>query len=125
MQAYDLPDLDRHVTHPRLAEIAADLAISDAQEEAWNVFVGTFNAIDRTIAAIDGHASRRFADHAPTLPELLEAQADALSTRVKAICMLKAITESLYCALTPGQRESANRLLPGVCSDLVMPRTLH
>ena len=42
MQAYDFPDLDRHVTHPRLAEIAADLAISDAQEEAWNVFVGTF-----------------------------------------------------------------------------------
>jgi LTXXQ motif family protein len=122
MQAYTIPNTDLHIVHPRLSEIAADLAISGPQEKPWAVFVETFDAVERTIEVIEAQILRQFADHAPSLAEVLQVHADALSTRVKATHTLKAITDTLYCALTPGQRECADRLLPAICHELVMPR---
>ena len=118
-----LDTVDR-IIHPRLAEIAADLAISAAQTAAWEVFVETFDVIARALEAVDVEVAEHFADRAPSLPNALTVQVCALSARLRATRMLKGITDSLYRSLTPRQRERANRLLPAVCGELVWPSRL-
>lgn len=124
MQLLRRLDMVDRIIHPRLAKIEADLGISGPQTVAWEVFAETFDVIARALEDIDVEVAERFAEHVPSLPNALAVQVCALSARLSATRMLKATTDSLYRSLTSRQRESANRLLPAICGELVWPSRL-
>lgn len=90
----------------RLAYLKADLAITDAQAAAWNVYADAVRA-----RAASRHSTRTEMMEtmkSATLPERIAARLKAMETMVESLKVLKPATEALYGVLTEEQRKKAD-----------------
>jgi LTXXQ motif family protein len=110
----------------QLAQIKANLVMTGPQQLAWDAFVDVLGGITHAMDAIEVRIAYQSSEQAPSLSTAFELQEDFLAARLKATRQLRAATDNLYRYLTPGQRASADRLLPAVCGARVpSPRQVH
>jgi hypothetical protein len=91
----------------RLAFMKAELEISDAQEQLWEVFADALNDFlkSRSRPGIGGP------EGAATLPERLAMRERDLASDLEALRQWKAIIETFYPGLSDEQRRGADQLL--------------
>ncbi|PKP67609.1 MAG: hypothetical protein CVT83_08145 [Alphaproteobacteria bacterium HGW-Alphaproteobacteria-5] len=104
-------ELDTHVDG-RVAFLEAELAITPDQQGVWNGYADALRSNAGVMVSM--HRKMRDAmgqqDGAPTAR--LDLHIDMMKSRLAALEALKPATEALYVALTPEQKQKANRLLP-------------
>lgn len=119
MQLHVSENTELCTPHSRLTEIECELGIAGFQQAAWDVFVETFTTVQDSLGRVTRASAHRFAERAPSLPEMLRAKRSRLAAELEAARMLEAIADSLYRTLTPRQRIHADRLLLPVCRELI------
>jgi hypothetical protein len=97
----------------RLAFIKADLAITAAQEQAWNAYADAVRA--RHTAMQDVHDNMVKAMDTGNALERMDAHIKAMEAMVDSLKALKPATEALYSVLTDEQKKEADQLLGGGC----------
>lgn len=104
-------ELDTHVDG-RVAFLEAELGITPDQQDVWDGYADALRS--NADAMVSMHRKMRGAmgqqDGAPTAR--LDLHIDMMKSRLAALEALKPATEALYGALTPEQKQKANRLLP-------------
>ncbi|MBN8903612.1 MAG: Spy/CpxP family protein refolding chaperone, partial [Rhodospirillales bacterium] len=93
----------------RLAYIMAELTITDPQMPAWHAYAEAVRASSARIRA----AYTEAASVGSTAPETTQGQAKILAARLDALKGIEAAQAALYAALSPEQRQRADRLLTG------------
>ena len=91
----------------RLAFMKAELEISDAQEQLWEIFADALRDFlkSRSRPGIAGEAG------AATLPERLAMRERDLASDLESLRQWKAIIETFYAGLRDEQRRGADQLL--------------
>lgn len=97
----------------RLAYLKAELAITDAQTEAWNGYVSAAKARATTMQGM--HATMMQAMQSGSAIERMEAHAQAMQNMVDSMKALKPATEALYKVLSDEQKKKADLLLGSGC----------
>lgn len=103
----------------RIALLATELKITEAQRPLWDAFAEALRANARIMAGMmrdmGGMMMMPAPDAAPSsLPQRLEAHEAMLAARLEALRNLKAKLQSLYAAFDDTQRRTADQLLlPG------------
>jgi hypothetical protein len=97
----------------RLAAIKAELAITDAQTDAWNAYASALK--DRATAMQSMHASMTQAMQSGTAVGRLDAHIKHMSEMLAAMKALKPATEDLYRVLNDEQKKKADSLLGAGC----------
>lgn len=98
----------------RIAFLKTELKITSAQEPLWNAFTEALRANARTMAGMRGMMMGRQGAAPQALPQRIEGQERALSSRLDALRQFKAALAPLYAALDDGQKRTADQLLePG------------
>jgi len=104
-------ELDTHVDG-RVAFLEAELAITQDQQGVWKDYADALRSNAGVMVSM--HRKMRDAmgqqDGAPTAR--LDLHIEMMKSRLAALEALKPATEALYVALTPEQKQKANRLLP-------------
>jgi hypothetical protein len=93
----------------RLAYVKAELGITEAQAAAWKEYEEAVRANAESMQ--DMHQTMMQAMRAGSAVEKLEKHAAAMEARAKALEALKEPTTKLYEALSPEQKQKADRLL--------------
>ncbi len=97
----------------RLAYLKAELAITDAQSEAWNGYVSAVKARAETMQGM--RATMMQAMHSGNAIDRMEAHAQAMQSMVDSMKAMKPATEALYKVLSDEQKKKADLLLGGGC----------
>jgi hypothetical protein len=97
----------------RLAELKAELAITDEQADAWTAYAA---AVKNRANSMQGmHASMMQTMQTGTAVDRLDAQIAHMRAMLDALTALKPATEGLYKVLTDEQREKADSLIGTGC----------
>lgn len=103
-------------TDGRIAFLQAELKITDAQKTAWNEYADALRSNSEVMVSM--HQKMRAAfqqkDGDRTSPQWLDFHIQMMKSGLVALEALKPATEALYKALSPEQRQSADRLLPAM-----------
>ena len=96
----------------RIAFLKAELAITDAQKDAWEAYAA---ALKRNLESMQGmgQAMHAMAD-AKTPVERLDARIGMMDTRLAALKELKPALQGLYGALSAEQKKKADEVLTGM-----------
>ena len=105
---YSQSDLDARV-EGRLAYAKTLLSITDGQAAAWKAYQDVSRANVQSLEAAQ-HAMME-AERSGTAIDRMRAQTDMMQARLDARKALQPVTEALYKALTPEQRERADVVL--------------
>jgi hypothetical protein len=103
----------RPMMEAHLAYIKADLEITDAQTDAWNVYADAFRK--RHDAMANMRADMMKAKTEGTADERLDASITAAEAKLEGLKALKAPTEGLYQVLSDEQKKKADALLGSGC----------
>lgn len=96
----------------RIAFLKAELAITDAQNSAWDAYA---NALKKNLESMQGmHQTMLKAWQATSPVERLDAHITAMEGRLAALKEVKAPLEALYAALNDEQKKKADDLLTGM-----------
>jgi hypothetical protein len=93
----------------RIAFLRAELDLTDQQKPLFDAYA---KALRETAASMQAIHDRMWSRDIPErLPERLQWRIDIMTTRVKALENMKAAALPLYEALSPEQKEQADRLI--------------
>ena len=97
----------------RLAYLKAELAITDAQTDAWSGYVSAVQARATTMQSM--HATMMQAMQSGSAVERMQAHTQAMQSMVESMKALLPATEALYKVLTDEQKKKADLLLGSGC----------
>lgn len=96
----------------RVAFLKAELAISDAQEKAWDAYA---EALKTNMQSMHEMRKTMMAARAGKTPvERLDARVSAMESRVKSLKEIKPALSALYDSLSDDQKKKADALLTGM-----------
>lgn len=96
----------------RIAFLAAELAITDAQKAVWDAYA---EALRKNLKSMQGmHGAMMAVRQATSPPERLEAHLAAMRSRVGVLEEVKPALAALYAALGDEQKRKADALLTGI-----------
>lgn len=106
-------ELDTYVDG-RVAFLEAELGITQDQQGVWKDYADALRSNADVMVAMHGRMRDAVGgqDTAPTA--WLDLHIEMMKSRLAALEALKPATEALYVALTPEQKQKANRLLPAM-----------
>jgi len=104
-------ELDTYVDG-RVAFLEAELGITQNQQGVWKDYADALRSNAEVMGSMHGRmrGAMRQQDAAPTA--WLDLHIEMMRSRLAALEALKPATEALYVALTPEQKQKADRLLP-------------
>ena len=97
----------------QLAYLKAELAITDAQTDAWDGYVKAVKARATTMQGM--HKDMMQAMHSGTALDRMEAHTQAMQSMLDSMKAIKPATEALYKVLTDEQKKKADLLLGNGC----------
>ncbi len=97
----------------QLAYLKAELAITDAQKEAWDAYVNSVKARATTMQGM--RAAMMQSMQSGSAVDRMEAHTQAMQSMVESMKATKPATEALYKVLTDEQKKKADLLLGNGC----------
>jgi hypothetical protein len=105
------PDMIQAFAEGKLAFLKSWLGITEAQNGPWNAFADVVRAQAKSMAESHQKSMRKPGQPESTLPQWVDLHVQMMEEHLAAMKKIKPALDSLYQALTPEQRQKADRLV--------------